>query len=161
MIDFCYTDRCYRAHILNYFGDRKSERLCGTSGNCKPADNAPAPAAPGDSSSRALTADELLRVRKILACAKRMNGRFGKKLLISTLRGSVAKQVLTAKLNELSTYGILKDMAQDELEIYIDALIDARCLKVKPGAYPTISTTDLGDRVMREQELINLALKSV
>ena len=36
MIDFCYTDHCYRAHILNYFGDRKSERRCGTCGNCTP-----------------------------------------------------------------------------------------------------------------------------
>ncbi len=158
IIDFCYTDRCYRAHILNYFGDRKSERLCGTCGNCRPTSDAPAPAAPLDFSPRTLTAGELLRVRKILACAKRMNGRFGKKLLISTLRGSAAKPVITANLNELSTYGILKDMAQDELESYIDALIEARCLKVKPGAYPTISTTELGDRVMREQELIGLVL---
>jgi len=158
MIDFCYTDRCYRAYILNYFGDRKSERLCGTCGNCKPATSAPTPSALGDSSARTLTADELLRVRKILACAKRMNGRFGKKMLVSTLRGSAAKQVVTAKLNELSTYGLLRDMAQDEIETYIDALVEARCLKVKPGAYPTISTTELGDRVMREQELIQLVL---
>jgi len=159
MIEFCYTDRCYRAHILNYFGDRKSERQCGTCGNCKPATNTPASSAPVDFSPRELTADELLRVRKILACAKRMNGRYGKKLLISTLRGSVAKQVITAQLNELSTYGLLRDMANDELEIYIDALIAARCLRVKPGAYPTISTTELGDRVMREQEQIELVLR--
>jgi ATP-dependent DNA helicase RecQ len=158
MIDFCYTDRCYRAHILNYFGDRKSERLCGTCGNCKPGTHAPAPTMPVDSSRRALTDDELLRVRKILACAKRMNGRFGKKMLVSTLRGSAAKQVMTARLNELSTYGLLRDMAQDELETYIDALVEAKCLRVKPGAYPTISTTELGDRVMREQELIELVL---
>jgi ATP-dependent DNA helicase RecQ len=157
IIEFCYTDRCYRAHILNYFGDRKSERLCGTCGNCKPA-STPALSTPVDFSPRALTAEELLRVRKILACAKRMNGRYGKKLLISTLRGSVAKQVITAQLNELSTYGLLRDMANDELEVYIDALIAARCLRVKPGAYPTISTTDVGDRVMREQELIELVL---
>jgi ATP-dependent DNA helicase RecQ len=161
MIDFCYTDRCYRAHILNYFGDRKSERLCGTCGNCKPHTSAPIASAPDDSSPRELTADELLRVRKILACAKRMNGRFGKKMLVGTLRGSAAKQVITAKLNELSTYGLLKDMAQDELETYIDALVSARCLRVKPGAYPTISTTELGDRVMREQDQIMLSLKSV
>jgi ATP-dependent DNA helicase RecQ len=87
-----------------------------------------------------------------------MNGRFGKKILVATLRGSAAKQVLTARLNELSTYGLLKDMAQDELENYIDALVAARCLRVKPGAYPTISTTELGDRVMREQELVELVL---
>ena len=164
MIDFCYTDYCYRAHILNYFGDRHHERQCGTCSNCAPKARVPVADEPepvrivGDASPRALSDEELLRVRKILACAKRMNGRFGKKMLISTLRGSVAKQVLTARLNELSTYGLLKDMANDELQTYIDALVASGCLKVKGGAYPTISTTALGDRVMREQERVELAL---
>jgi ATP-dependent DNA helicase RecQ len=164
MIDFCYTDYCYRAHILNYFGDRHHERQCGTCGNCQPKESVPVVYEPeparilGDASPRALTDEELLRVRKILACAKRMNGRFGKKMLVSTLRGSVAKQVLTARLNELSTYGLLKDMASDELTTYVDALVARGCLKVKGGAYPTISTTELGDRVMREQERVELAL---
>jgi ATP-dependent DNA helicase RecQ len=168
MIDFCYTDYCYRAHILNYFGDRNHERECGTCGNCKPTtfspsfqaepEESPAPSLPADLTPRAPTDDELLRVRKILACAKRMNGRFGRKMLVSTLRGSAAKQVLTARLNELSTYGLLKDMAADELQLYVEALIAAGCLKVKGGAYPTIATTELGDRVMREQERVNLAL---
>jgi ATP-dependent DNA helicase RecQ len=161
IIDFCYTDYCYRAHILNYFGDRHHQRQCGTCGNCQPKTTAaPTPAIPVDSSPRTLTGDELLRVRKILACAKRMNGRFGKTMLISTLRGSAAKQVLTARLNELSTYGLLKEMSQEDVQFYIDALIAARCLKVSRGAYPTISTTELGDRVMREQEKIALALPS-
>jgi len=161
MIEFCYTDYCYRAHILRYFGDRQHQRQCGTCGNCKPNihdDHVDVPILSTGASPRALTADELLRVRKILACAKRMNGRFGKKMLVSTLRGSSSKQVLTAGLNELSTYGLLKDMAQDEVQFYIDALVEARCLRVTGGAYPTISTTDLGDRVMREQEQIMLAL---
>jgi ATP-dependent DNA helicase RecQ len=167
IIDFCYTDYCYRAHILNYFGDRNHKRQCGTCGNCSPKpegiaieddlDDRAVPVA-GDSSPRALTDDELLRVRKILACAKRMNGRFGKRILAATLRGSASKPVLTAGLNELSTYGLLKDMLQDEIGVYIDALIAARCLKLSAGAYPVISTTDLGDRVMREQEKITLAL---
>jgi ATP-dependent DNA helicase RecQ len=97
-------------------------------------------------------------VRKILACAKRMNGRFGKKLLAGTLRGSAAKQIINGRLNELSTYGLLRDMAHDELEIYIDALVSAGCLKVTGKQYPTISTTELGDRVMREQAQIELVL---
>ena len=165
MIDFCYTDYCYRAHILNYFGDRNHERQCGTCGNCQPKPSVPVVYEPepariaGDASPRALTDDELLRVRKILACAKRMNGRFGKKMLVSTLRGSASKQVLTARLNELSTYGLLKDMGSDELQVYVDALVESGCLKVKGGAYPTISTTELGDRVMREQERVELAVK--
>ena len=109
MIGFCYTDHCYRAHILNYFGDRNHERRCGTCGNCQP--KAVASTGPVDSRPRALTDHELLRVRKILACAKRMNGHFGRKVLASTLRGSAAKQVITARLNELSTYGLLKEMS--------------------------------------------------
>ena len=164
MINLCYTDYCYRAHILNYFGDRSHERQCGTCGNCAPKPLAPiedndheTPIAI-NSEPRALTDDELLRVRKILACAKRMNGRFGKQLLAATLRGSKSKQVLKSHLNELSTYGLLNDMPQDEIQLYVDALIAAHCLKVKGGAYPTISNTDLGDRVMREQERIELAL---
>jgi ATP-dependent DNA helicase RecQ len=168
LINLCYTDYCYRAHILNYFGDRNHDRQCGTCGNCRPKtatpipeitldETAPAPSV-ANSEPRALTDDELLRVRKILACAKRMSGRFGKKMLAATLRGSASKQVMNAGLNELSTYGLLKDMPNEELQLYLDALIAARCLKVKGGAYPTISNTDLGDRVMREQEQITLAL---
>jgi len=169
MIDFCYTDYCYRAHILNYFGDRHHQRECGSCGNCRPSetpyshqselnDKTQTISTSVDKAPRALTDDELLRVRKILACAKRMNGRFGKRILAATLRGSTSKQVLTAQLNELSTYGLLKDMSMDEIQLYIDALVAARCLKVKGGAYPTISTTELGDRVMREQEPVMLAL---
>ena len=49
-------------------------------------------------------------------------------------------------------------MANEELHAYIDALVTSGCLKVRPGAYPTIATTELGDRVMREQERVELAL---
>ena len=162
LIEFCYTENCYRSHILYYFGDRHHPRQCGTCGNCSPATEhtapRPAPVAAPDLAPRLPSNDELLRIRKILACAKRMNGRFGKKLLAGTLRGSAAKQIVKARLNELSTYGLLRDMAHEELELYIDALIAAGCLKVVGRQYPTISTTDLGDRVMREQEKVELCL---
>ena len=169
LIDFCYTEDCYRSHILNYFGDRNHSRECGTCGNCQPTTEVRGREATWEKTFKAHsetrivepripTDDELLRVRKILACAKRMNGRFGKKLLVGTLRGSAAKQIVKARLNELSTYGLLRDMTHDELELYIEALVSAGCLRVVGKQYPTISTTDLGDRVMREQELITLAL---
>jgi uncharacterized protein YpbB len=49
-------------------------------------------------------------------------------------------------------------MRQDDILLYIEALCTARCLRVSPGEYPTISITEFGDRVMREQERIELAL---
>jgi superfamily II DNA helicase RecQ len=87
-----------------------------------------------------------------------MNGRFGKKVLAATLRGSASKTVMRANLNELSTYGLLGDMRQDDLAVYIEALVAARCLRVSPGEYPTVSITEFGERVMREQERVELAI---
>jgi ATP-dependent DNA helicase RecQ len=211
MISFCYTESCYRAFILDYFGDPHHAPNCGTCGNCvapSSASDAPRPnrAAPlGDPTSfddfvrehvpvgldleqelndssrrrrrgeeaedaaragggvsvtqaRALTEEESLLVRKILACAARMQGRFGKGLLASTLRGSRARNVLQAGLDGLSTYGILDDMTQEELLMYIDALVSASCLRVAGGSYPTVSLTALGGEVMRERASIELAL---
>jgi ATP-dependent DNA helicase RecQ len=65
---------------------------------------------------------------------------------------------MEAHLNELSTYGLLKDMRQDDILVFIDALLSAGCLHVSPGAYPTVSVTELGNRVMREREQIELAI---
>ncbi len=177
IIEFCYTSQCYRAHILNYFGDRHHAHYCGRCGNCLPKTAEPSSMrsdllephstrrrrgkgrlAPIFLQPRALSEDETLRVRKILACATRMKGRFGKHMVASTLRGSAAKNLTQARLNELSTYGILKDMRQDAILSYIEALINAGCLRVTSGEYPTISITELGERVMREQERIILAL---
>jgi superfamily II DNA helicase RecQ len=112
-------------------------------------------------SNRVLTEGETVRVRKMLACATRMKGRFGKNLLASTLRGSAAKNVRQAHLNELSTYGLLKDMRQDDILLYIEALCVARCLRVSSGEYPTVSITELGDRVMRGEKQIELALPEI
>ena len=179
IIEFCYTEYCYRAHILDYFGDRHHARQCGTCGNCSPHSPARTPltsdeilivsATAGRSrrkvpkasqsvSARALTDEESLRVRKILACAARMKGRFGKQLLAASLRGSAAKNVMQAHLNQLSTYGLLKDMRQEDILLYIEALLSRGCLRVSAGSYPTVSITELGERVMREQEQVDLAL---
>jgi ATP-dependent DNA helicase RecQ len=216
MISFCYTDKCYRAFLLNYFGDVHHPTTCGMCGNCtkqpgRDDRETESPISPPHEPSstplhnfvrkhtpfahgleqeltdqtrrrrlreaaeasgateeekdtniaqeaRALSADESLRVRKILACAARMQGRFGKGLLAATLRGSRAKNVLGFGLAQLSTYSILSDMTQDELLMYIDALIVAGCLDVTSGAYPTVQITNLGQEVMRERAQVELIL---
>jgi ATP-dependent DNA helicase RecQ len=212
IISFCYTESCYRAFILDYFGDMSHAANCGTCGNCtappreanarsskitapldeptafddfvrehvpvaldleieldersrirRASEDAEAAATPDArginvTQARVLTDEEVLLVRKILACAARMQGRFGKGMLASTLRGSRARNVLQAGLNELSTYGILDDMTQDELMLYIDAVVSAGCLKVTGGSYPTVSLTALGGEVMRGRANVELAL---
>ncbi len=66
--------------------------------------------------------------------------------------------MIQAQLNELSTYGLLKDMRQDDILLYLDALVSAECLLVRAGEYPTISITELGERVMRQQAQVELGL---
>jgi RecQ family ATP-dependent DNA helicase len=216
IISFCYTEACYRAFILDYFGDPHHAANCGMCGNCTKTKGEPDGSvdqkrgaipmeaatpldgfvrahvpfahdldreldnqsrrresleraesfdeAEGESrtldvtQARALTPEENLLVRKILACAARMQGRFGKGMLASTLRGSRARNVLQAGLDQLSTYGILDDMTQDELMIYIDALVAGGCLNVTGGAYPTVSLSPLGNDCMRERAVVELAL---
>ncbi|HEV8367850.1 MAG TPA: ATP-dependent DNA helicase RecQ [Pyrinomonadaceae bacterium] len=166
MIEFCYAERCFRAYILDYFGDRHHARECGTCGNCGLGSSTQSETSSKTTSQgvtaeivpRELTDDELLRVRKILACAKRMKGRFGKQVLAATLRGSASKNVLKARLNDLSTYGLLKDMLNYDIILFIEALVAARCLSVSAGQYPTVSITDFGNRVMLEKDKVELTL---
>jgi RecQ family ATP-dependent DNA helicase len=251
MISFCYTEDCYRAFILDYFGDRSHDGDCGKCGNClvrrRRAQPPEAPAAEQDfagdftvefdadgrssagaaaagASARArvtpplddpraldrfimkhvpagldleeelagqsrsrrrreaaesspldievedrggsiavtepreLSEDERLTVRKILACAARMGGRFGKGMLAAALRGSRSAKLSQAGLDQLSTYGILSGMTQDEILLYVDALVAAGCLHVTGGAYPTISLTPTGGEVMRERAAVELRL---
>jgi RecQ family ATP-dependent DNA helicase len=244
MISFCYAERCYRAFILDYFGDSSHTGDCGKCGNCllrarsaqaeaardeaapagfdedgafaagasvtssaSPGRNAP-PVEPArdldrfimkhvpvaldleeelaaqsrarkrreaaegrdafeeedgaDSIAltepRELSDEETLTVRKILACAARMGGRFGKGMLASALRGSRSAKLSQAGLDQLSTYGILSGMTQDEILLYVDALVAAGCLHVTGGAYPTVSLTGPGNEVMRERASVQLRL---
>jgi len=107
---------------------------------------------------RELSDEERLTVRKILACAARMGGRFGKGMLAAALRGSRSAKLSQAGLDQLSTYGILSGMTQDEILLYVDALVAAGCLHVTGGAYPTISLTQEGGEVMRERTTVQLRL---
>ncbi len=98
--------------------------------------------------ARSLTESETVVVKKILSCVARMNDRFGKGTVAAVLGGSTSRQVMENNLNKLSTYGLLRDMTRDEITDYIRALIDAQCIKVSSGAYPTLSLTQLGRDVM-------------
>ncbi len=226
MISFCYVESCYRAFILDYFGDSAHAATCGKCGNCMAAAQnrearaevahvltstgrtraaSSVPLAPatefdkfvmkhvpfagdleeelseqkrlrrgreraeasgkdleaetiGVTEARDLTEAEALTARKILACAARMGGRFGKGLLAATLRGSRSAKITQAGLEQLSTYGILSNMTQEEIMLYIDALVSARCLTIETGTYPTIALSPLGGEVMRQRTNVQLAL---
>jgi ATP-dependent DNA helicase RecQ len=106
-----------------------------------------------------LNDEQLLVVRKILSCVARMNGRFGKGTVAAVLRGSKSRQIADNSLDKLSTYGLLKALSQDEITAYIKSLIDAGCVEISKGLYPTISLTEFGRDVMHERAPVMLSLR--
>lgn len=110
-------------------------------------------------SGRSLNAAETIVVRKVLSCVARLNGRFGKGTVAAVLRGSSSKQVLEHHLERLSTYGLLRDMTQDDITAYVKALIQAGCIDVGRGQYPTVSLTDFGREVMLAHAEVMLELQ--
>src|SRR5262249_23073047 len=107
---------------------------------------------------RGLNEAETLVVRKILSCVARLNGRFGKGTVAAVLRGSSSRQVMEHRLDQVSTYGLLKEMSQDEITAYLKALIQSGCVSVGKGHYPTVSLTDFGREVMLSKADVMLAL---
>ena len=113
---------------------------------------------PRAASGRALNPEEVTVVRKILSCVARLNGRFGKGTVAAVLRGSSSRQVINHHLDQLSTYGLLKQLSQDDITAYTKALIDAGCISVGGGEYPTVGLTDFGREVMAARADVALEL---
>jgi ATP-dependent DNA helicase RecQ len=118
---------------------------------------------PAPNGARPLNPAQNTVVVKILSCIARIEreygrSRFGKGTVAAVLRGSTSKQVIESKLDRLTTYGLLSDMRQDEITAYIRALIDAGCIAVEKGLYPTVSLTDFGREVMRSRAEVMLSL---
>ena len=103
MIRYCKTEGCLRAFLLEYFG-QKAPQVCGNCGSCR-----------GDYEKRDITRE----AQMILSCVKRIYDRTGSfgdiSLLSRTLRGSQDKPILEKGLDQLTTYGLMKDSTRTEL----------------------------------------------
>ena len=110
MAGYCKTQTCLRGYILEYFGQKHPE-VCGNCGNCK---------------GIYTTVDITREAQIILSCVSRIHTRLGTwvgvNLLGNVLRGSRVKRVLELKLDELSTYGLLKDRTRSDVHAMIDQL---------------------------------------
>jgi ATP-dependent DNA helicase RecQ len=139
------------------------EQLKARAASRRALSQAEAASEPAPNGARPLNPAQNTVVVKILSCIARIEreygrSRFGKGTVAAVLRGSTSKQVIESKLDRLTTYGLLSDMRQDEITAYIRALIDAGCIAVEKGLYPTVSLTDFGREVMRSRAEVMLSL---
>lgn len=110
MVEMCYADKCRQQMILEYFGEPDAS----TCGNCDVCKRGGVKAV-----ARMGSSEEVEVLRKALSGVARMSRkevdgtwspRFGKGRIIAMLLGSKSREVVDAGLDELTTYGMLKNM---------------------------------------------------
>lgn len=153
MIDYAETRNCRQRAVLDYFGD-PSPGNCGLCDNCGGVRSVSVSSSPGQPSKTAAQHPHVVEaVRIVLSGAARINGRFGKGLLVRMLCGSSSKEVTRFGLAKLSTFGMLQTLKQPEVTAIVDGLLKLRLLKQEEyeRGRPMIEITDEGEAVMRGQ----------
>lgn len=155
MVDLCYARTCRQRWILGYFGEQGGR--CGCCDVCRED---------GGGEARELADEERLVIIKALSGVARMSrrgrdgaweGRFGRSRIVQMLAGSRSQEILSARLDQLSTYGILKEQGTGFLNALMRAMDDAGLIHTQNGEYPLVALTDLGDSVMRGEAPCRLA----
>lgn len=139
IVDFCETSECYRSFILKYFGDKNVRDYCSNCSNC-------------------LNNDELrdftIEAQMILSCVYRTREQFGISVLIDVLRGIKGPKIIQYKLDELSTYGIMKDYNSKFIRDLIKTLIDLGYVNLKEGTYSMLKINQKSINVLKSKEKV-------
>jgi ATP-dependent DNA helicase RecQ len=120
MTYYCHTMECLRSYILRYFGDRSSN-YCGNCSNCK---------------QNFETVDILDYSKKVISCIYRMRERYGVQMLTDTLRGSRSEKIQNLHLDQLSTYGIMKEVPQSRIREIINYLVINEYIVLTNAEFP-------------------------
>ncbi len=167
MIDYADHRGCRHSFVLNYFGDEEAADHCSVCDNCgnvggasapRRASKKQSPAAQPSPSLQVSNDEKKLLLQKALSCVARMNGRFGLGRVTLVLVGSRSKEVFDSQLDQLSTYGLLKEFGYDFTRELLRRLAAAGCIEVTSDEYPKASLTDFGREVMLAKKPLDIEL---
>ena len=143
MIDFCESKECLRAFILKYFGEDEVREYCNNCSNCLNSDE---------------LRDYTIEAQKILSCVYRTRERYGVAVLIDVLRGMIGPKIINDKLNELTTYGIMKEYSSKFIRDLIKALIDFGYVNLKEGTYSMLKLNEKSYSILKSRQRVMLKL---
>jgi ATP-dependent DNA helicase RecQ len=142
MTYYCHSYDCLREYILTYFGDITAN-YCDNCYNC-------------NTNFEELDITEY--AQKILSCIKRMDERYGVKVIIDTLRGSKAERILQLGLDRLTTYGIMLEVGEKRIREIINYLVLNDYLALTNTEYPTVKLTLKSRAVLFDDEKLMMKL---
>lgn len=145
MIDFCESKECLRSFILKYFGEGNVREYCTNCSNCLNNDE---------------LRDYTIEVQKVLSCVYRTKERYGISVLIDILRGMTGPKIINDKLNELTTYGIMKDYSSKFIRDFIKILIEYGYVSLKDGTYSMLKLNEKSYKILKSQLKVMLKLTS-
>ncbi|MDK0571707.1 DNA helicase RecQ [Clostridium perfringens] len=137
MMDLVYSNGCYRRFILNYLGEDLEED-CHNCSNCE---------------MEGELVDKTIDAQKVISCVYRMKRPFGIGVIIDVLRASKNKKIIDLGLDQLSTYGIMKDYSKEGLKDFINTLISHRYIDYI-GEYPVVRLNQSSIDILKGNEKV-------
>lgn len=142
MEGYCRTGDCLRARLLEYFGEEASGR-CGNCGNC---------------TGVVEMWDITVEAQKILSAVARVEKKYrrslGAALVVQMLHGGNTQKVRQLDLNQLPTYGIMREIKPSQIRGYIDCLLDKGYLYLDGQDYPVLRLTSQAKAVLFQGERV-------
>ncbi len=135
LVGFAETVACRRVPLLSYFGETPADDKCDQCDNCRNREQAD-------------LVDVTVPAQKFLSCVKRTGEKFGSTHVINVLRGSQAKDVLKWKHDQLSTYGIGRDISAREWRELADQFV-AQGLLSRDPEHGSLRLTPAGYEVLK------------
>lgn len=154
MIRYATTRRCRRQLLLSYFGE-----VAGAGEAVADSSNGEGIAAEQCCDICAFSPPEdrdvTIPFQKLLSCIIRTNQRFGATYIIDVLLGSKQKRIVDNGHQNLSTWGIGRELDRDSWHELADCLVEYGYLK-KSLDYSVLSITPLGGETLSQRQVVRL-----
>ena len=145
MVHYAETRACRRTTLLRYFAEERPDEPCNGCDNCL---NPPE------------TFDGTIAAQKFISCVLRVQQKsgfaFGLNHLVEVLIGADTEAIRQRGHNEISTYGIGKELKREGWQALGRELLRLGLVEVAPGKFATIQVTAAGRAALRDRTPVTL-----
>ncbi len=143
MANYCQTTGCLRNYILRYFGEEPAGP-CGSCGNCD---------------REFEEVDMTAQAKWMINCVAETRGRYGKGVVLNTLRGANMARLRELGAMDYRSYGQLKDCTRDELDCLLAQLLEEGYLVQTDDQYAVLHMGNITPLKQGAQVVVKLPPK--